>query len=189
MQGAFASKTFRKKAPAHCAGAFHNVRSHVALIDDVEHAARREAQRWNDGQRHERKRHKRVDPARDAELEGLLLGVFERLVDLDKRRFAHDACNLELELAEHLAVVHHDDAAAELDDAVDRRGHVLLVRADDDDVVAVVRDGCRHRAGLEAVALDVADADVVRVLVALDDGNFQDVVLNADLFGVARYRS
>ena len=124
MQGAFASKTFRKKAPAHCAGAFHNVRSHVALIDDVEHAARREAQRWNDGQRHERKRHKRVDPARDAELEGLLLGVFERLVDLDKRRFAHDARNLELELAEHLAVVHHDDAAAELDDAVDRRGHV-----------------------------------------------------------------
>ena len=109
MQGAFASKTFRKKAPAHCAGAFHNVRSHVALIDDVEHAARREAQCWNDGQRHERKRHKRVDPARDAELEGLLLGVFERLVDLDKRRFAHDACNLELELAEHLAVVHHDD--------------------------------------------------------------------------------
>ena len=186
MQGAFASKTFQKKAPAHCAGAFHNVRSHVALIDDVEHAARREAQRWNDGQRHERKRHKRVDPARDAELEGLLLGVFERLVDLDKRRFAHDACNLELEFAEHLAVVHHDDAAAELDDAVDRRGHVLLVRADDDDVVAVVRDGCRHRAGLEAVALDVADADVVRVLVALDDGNFQDVVLNADLFGVAR---
>ena len=186
MQGAFASKTFRKKAPAHCAGAFHNVRSHVALIDDVEHAARREAQRWNDGQRHERKRHKRVDPARDAELEGLLLGVFERLVDLDKRCFAHDACNLELELAEHLAVVHHDDAAAELDDAVDRRSHVLLVRADDDDVVAVVRDGCRHRAGLEAVALDVADADVVRVLVALDDGNFQDVVLNADLFGVAR---
>ena len=135
MQGAFASKTFRKKAPAHCAGAFHNVRSHVALIDDVEHAARREAQRWNDGQRHERKRHKRVDPARDAELEGLLLGVFERLVDLDKRCFAHDACNLELELAEHLAVVHHDDAAAELDDAVDRRSHVLLVRADDDDVV------------------------------------------------------
>ena len=90
---------FEKKAPAHCAGAFHNVRSHVALIDDVEHAARREAQRWNDGQRHERKRHKRVDPARDAELEGLLLGVFERLVDLDKRRFAHDACNLELEYA------------------------------------------------------------------------------------------
>ena len=27
---------------------------------------------------------------------------------------------------------------------------------------------------------------MVRVLVALDDGNFQDVVLNADLFGVAR---
>ena len=160
--------------------------SHVALVDDVEHAARREAQRRDDGQRHERKRHKRVDPARDAELEGLLLGIFERFVDLDERRFAHDARDLELDLAEHLAVLHHDDAAAERDDAVNRRRHVLFVRTDDDDIVAVVRDGRCHRAGLEAVALDIADANVVRVLVALDDGNFQDVVLNADLFGVAR---
>ena len=185
MQGAFASKTFRKKAPAHCAGAFHDVRSYVALVDDVEHAARREAQRRDDGQRHERKRHKRVDPARDAEIEGLFLGVFERFVDLDERRFAHDARDLELELAEYLAAVHHNDAAAKLDDAVDCRGHVLLVRADDDDVVAVVRDGRRHRAGLEAVALDVADADVVRVLVTLNDGNLENVILDADLFGIA----
>ena len=159
--------------------------SHVALVDDVEHAARGEAQRRDNGQRHERERHKRVDPARDAELEGLLLGVFERLVDLDKRRFAHDARDLELDLAEHLAVLHHDDAAAERDDAVDCRRHVLFVRTDDDDVVAVVRDGRCHRAGLEAVALDIADADVVRVLVALDDGDFQNVVLDADLLSVA----
>ena len=145
--------------------------SHVALVDDVEHTARGEAQRRDDGERHKRERHERVHPARDAEGEGLLLGVFQRLVDFDERRFAHDARDLELHLAEHLAAVHHNDAAAELDHAVDRRGHVLLVRADDDDVVAVVRDGCRHRAGGEPVALDVADADVVRVLVALDDGD------------------
>ena len=69
--------------------------SHVALVDDVEHAARGEAQRRDNGQRHERERHKRVDPARDAELEGLLLGIFERFVDLDERRFAHDARDLE----------------------------------------------------------------------------------------------
>ena len=160
--------------------------SHVALVDDVEHAARGEAQRRNDGQRHERERHKRVDPARNAQLEGLLLGVFQRLVDFDERRFAHDASDLELYLAEHFAAFHHDDAAAKRDHAVDRRGHVLLVCADDDDVVAVVRDGGRYRAGGEPVALDVADADVVRVLVAFDDGDLQNIVLNADLFGVAR---
>ena len=158
---------------------------HVALVDDVEHAARRETQRGDDGQRHERERHERIDPARNAEGKGLLLGVFERLVDLDERRFAHDAGDLELDLAEDPAAVHHDDAAAKLDHAVDRRGHVLLVRADDDDVVAVVRDGGRHRAGFEPVALDVADADVVRVLVALDDGDLQNIVFNADLLGVA----
>ena len=91
-----------------------------------------------------------------------------------------------MHLAEHLAAVHHDDAAAKRDHAVDRRSHVLLVCAEDDDVVAVVRDGGRYRAGGEPVALDVADADVVRVLVALDDGDLQNIVLNADLFGVAR---
>lgn len=73
-------------------------------------------------------------------------------------------------------MVEHDDAAAELDDAVGCRRDVLLIRADNDDVVAVVRDGGRHRAGLEAVALDVADADVVRVLMALDDRDLEDVV-------------
>ena len=160
--------------------------SHVALVDDVEHAARGEAQRRNDGERHERERHKRIDPARNAQLEGLLLSIFQRLVDFDERRFTHDASDLELHLAEHLAAVHYDDAAAKLDHAVDRRGHVLLVRADDDDVVAVVRDGGRYRAGGEPVALDVADADVVRVLVAFDDGDLQDIVLNTDLFSVAR---
>ena len=101
--GSICKQNFSKKAPAHCAGAFHNVRSHVALIDDVEHAARREAQRWNDGQRHERERHKWIDPARNAQLEGLLLGIFQRLVDFDERRFTHDASDLELHLAEHLA--------------------------------------------------------------------------------------
>ena len=48
-----------------------------------------------------------------------------------------------------------------------------------------MRDGRCHRAGLEAVALDVADADVVRVLVALDDGDLQNVILDADLLSVA----
>ena len=82
-------------------------------------------------------------------------------------------------------MVEHDDAAAELDDAVGCRRDVLLVRADNDDVVAVVRDGGRHRAGLEAVALDVADADVVRVLMALDDRDLEDVVFQVDPVGVA----
>ena len=52
--------------------------------------------------------------------------------------------------------------------------------------MAVVRDGRRHRAGLEAVTLDVADADMMRVLVALNDGDLEDIVPDADLLGVAR---
>ncbi len=109
-------------------------------------------------------RHERIDAAAHAEGKRLFLGVFQLAVDVHERLLAHDARNLEPDLAEHLAVVEHDDAAAELDDAVGCRRDVLLVRADNDDVVAVVRDGGRHRAGLETVALDVADADVVRVL-------------------------
>lgn len=38
----------------------------------------------------------------------------------------------------------------------------------------------------EAVALDIAQADVVGVLMPLDDGDFQDVLLQVDVVGIAR---
>ena len=159
---------------------------HIFLLIDVEHAARGHAQRRDDGQCHERERHKRVDATGNAERKRLRLGIFQVAVDVDERRFAHNARDLELHLAEDLAAVHPHDTAAELDHAVGCCRHILLIRADDDDVVAVVGDGGRHRAGLEPIALDIADADVVGVLMPLDDRDLEDVVLHADLACVAR---
>jgi len=72
-----------------------------------------------------------------------------------------------------------------LDDVVRGEGHVARVGADHDDVVRVVRDGRRHRAGFEPVALDVAEADVVGVLMALDHRNLEDVLLEVDALGIA----
>ena len=45
-------------------------------------------------------------------------------------------------------------------------------------------DGGGHRAGLQAVALDIADADVAGVLVPLYHGDFQHVVVHVDAVGV-----
>ena len=47
-----------------------------------------------------------------------------------------------------------------------------------------MRDGGRHRACLQAVALNVAESNVVCVLVALDDRDLQDVLLEIDPVGI-----
>ena len=113
------------------------------------------------------------------------LGGLELFVDLGQRRVAHNARQLQNQLAADLAVLRHDDAAVIFHDAVDGKGHVCRVRADNDDVVRVVGNGGRDRAGAQAVALNVAKADVVRVLMALDDGDLQNILIDADLVGVA----
>ena len=64
-------------------------------------------------------------------------------------------------------------------------GHLLLAGAHDDDVVGVVGDAGGHGAGLQAVALDIAQADVVGVLMPLDDGDLENVVLHVDVVNVA----
>ena len=46
-------------------------------------------------------------------------------------------------------------------------------------------DGGRDGAGLETVALDVADADVIGVLMTLDHRDLEDILLDADLAGIA----
>ena len=107
----------------------------ILLLDNVDDAAGRQAQGRNDRQRHERQRHERVDAAGHAQLKGALLRGLEMVVDLDEAVLAHEARDLQDELAEHGPVLHDGDAAAVLDDAVGRKGHVLLIRADDDDVV------------------------------------------------------
>ena len=71
----------------------------------------------------------------------------------------------------------HDDPAAELGEPLDRAGHVVVVHADDDDVVRVVRDRRGERAGAEAEAADEPEADPAGAEVALDDGDLREVAL------------
>ena len=71
-------------------------------------------------------------------------------------------------------------------DAVGGGGHLLLVGAHHDDVVGIVGDAGGHGASLQAVALDVAQADVMGVLMPLNHGHLQNVILHVDMVDVAR---
>ena len=53
--------------------------------------------------------------------------------------------------------------------------HVEIVRAEDDDVVRVMRDGGGQRAAPQSEAADEAETDVARRVVPLDDGQLEDV--------------
>ena len=59
-------------------------------------------------------------------------------------------------------------------------GHIRLVGAHHDDVVGIVGDGGGYRARFQAVALNVADADVMGVLVPFHNGDLQHIVLHID---------
>lgn len=82
-------------------------------------------------------------------------------------------------------LVHDHDAAPVLYDPVGSGGHVLLIGAYYNDVVGVMGHAGGNGAGLETVALEVADADVAGVLVALDDGDLQNIPFHVDVVAVA----
>ena len=79
------------------------------------------------------------------------------------------------QLAAHVAVVVHHDAAADLPEPGDRERHLVVVDADAHDVVGVVGDRRRERAALQAEAAHEPDADAARRVVALDDRDLGDV--------------
>ena len=58
-----------------------------------------------------------------------------------------------------------------------QRREVVVVHADGDDVVRVVRDGRRHGAAAQAEAPDEAEADAAGGVVALDDRDLGEVAL------------
>ena len=70
-------------------------------------------------------------------------------------------------------------------DMVGGEGHVLLIGTHHDDVMAVVADAGSHRALLQTVAPDIAQTDMVGVLVPLDNGDLQNVVVHIDAVSVA----
>lgn len=106
----------------------------------------------DDGQGHKAERHERVDAPADAEREGRVLGCLKLVVDLGQRTVGHDARDLQHDRTLYRSVFDHDDAAVVLDDVIRGERHIGGVRADDDDVVRVMRNAGRDRAGFQAVA-------------------------------------
>ena len=106
-------------------------------------------------------------------------------VDVLQGVVAHDAGNGKDQLGRDGAALRDHDAAPVLHHPVGRQGHLLLAGAHHDDVVGVVGDAGGHGSGLQPVPLEIADADVAGVLVPLDDGDLQNVLLRVDPVGVA----
>ena len=96
-----------------------------------------------------------------------------------ERLEAHQPGDRQRQLGADLAACGDDEAALQLDDAVDRRRHVGIVDADHGDVVAVVADRGGDGAALQAEAMHEAAADVAVLAVARDDRDL-DRVLRRD---------
>ena len=67
-------------------------------------------------------------------------------------------------------------------------GDLFFVGSHGDNVVSVMRDGGSHGAAFQPVAPDIADADMMRIIMPLSDDDLQDVLLHVDPVGVAGVR-
>ncbi len=114
--------------------------------------------------------------------------MMERVADVLVRFEAHQAGDGQRDFAGDLAVLDDDEAALDFSEPVGRERHVVLVDADDADIVAVMADGRGDRALLQAEALDEAVGVVAVLAVALDDRDLDDVVDEIDTGLVARCR-
>ena len=99
-----------------------------------------------------------------------------RLDHLVERRLRDQARDRQRQLGAHAAVLDDDHAAADLGQARDRAGHVVVVHADDDDVVRVVGEGRGERARLEVEAAHEPDRHPAGAEVALDDRDLREAV-------------
>ena len=70
-------------------------------------------------------------------------------------------------------------------DTVGGSGHLLLIGSHYDDVVGVVGDAGSHGAGLQSVALDIAQSDVMGILVPLDNSHLENIVFHINMIDVA----
>ena len=72
-----------------------------------------------------------------------------------------------------------------LHDTVGGSGHLLLIGSHYDDVVGVVGDAGGHGAGLQTVALDIAQSDMMGILVPLDNGHLENIIFHINMVDVA----
>ena len=114
-----------------------------------------------------------VQPRRCAASTQFLLAVD----DLVEGRVGEQPGHGQGQLRADAAVLDDDHAAADLAQPRDRSGHVVVVHADDDDVVRVVRDRLRERPGLQPGAADEPDAHAAGAEMPLEHGDLRQVAL------------
>ena len=141
---------------------------------DVDEAAIRDLQVRDDRQREKREREERRR-ARPAER---VRGFVARAALRDhvrERGVGEQPGDRKRALGEDAAVLDRDDAASELDEPLDREGHVPVGHADDDEVVCVVRHARGERAALEPGSRDEAEPDATGREMSLDDRDLREV--------------
>lgn len=89
----------------------------------------------------------------------------------------HETGDRELGEAEHFSIGDCDHAAAAIDEGVGGEGHVVVVCADDEQIVGIVGNGGGHGAAFDAEAFDEADAFCAGGVVAFEDDGFEHVLL------------
>ena len=157
----------------YCSGSTsRSVKEKVVQSTSPRFVRRSSGRQASGDQRHCHER--RLDVAADL-LPGLA-EVFDERVHLLGRLRVHQAGEGQRHAAEHFAVLHDDLTAAAGDQRVGGKRHILVVRADDEQVVRVVRDRGSHRAALDVEALDEADAVPAGRVMALEDEGLQHVL-------------
>ncbi len=122
---------------------------------------------------------------------GSVAQMMQVMGDLFEAFQTHEPGNGQGEFGRHPAAIGDRKAAAQLDQAIDRRGHVRVIGADHGDVVAVMPHRGGDGAALETEAGNEAAADIAVLAVALDDGDLDDVRVEVGLqtlFGMRQAR-
>ena len=88
----------------------------------------------------------------------------------------HETGDRELGEAEHFSVGDCDHAAAAIDEGVGGEGHVVVVCADDEQIVGIVGNGGCHGAAFDAEAFDEACAFGAGGVVAFEDDGLEHVL-------------
>ena len=154
-------------------GVRHLERDELEAVD-VDEAAVRDLQVRDHREREEREREERRRSGPAQCVRRVVAGAALR-DHLGERRIRQQAGNGKRALGEHAQAVDRDDPSAELDESLDRKGHVPVGHADDDEVVRVVGHARGERACLQSRACDEPEPDSPGREVALDHGDLREI--------------
>ena len=87
---------------------------------------------------------------------------------LFQREIAEDAGDRQRQVRHDRPIGYRRESTLGSRNGLDRQKQVVVVRADRDDIVRVMRDRGRQRAALEAEPLDIANADIAGCAMPFD---------------------